>query len=179
MVPVQIYPGPRTMCVMAPGYPRYICESLYELRLSLCERPPFFGSELRPLPGSILTSETYSPCEQDAIPDSPEYWNRNARELWCVNLSHGDVQYIECLVTHDIVSAATYVDPETGFTFNHNIVQTSLSSSLTVRIAIPSTASPGSAYGAVIQVVAPLNTGWVGSHLGRPNALQPINCRLG
>ncbi|KAF2110506.1 hypothetical protein BDV96DRAFT_604070 [Lophiotrema nucula] len=59
-------------------------------------------------------------------------------------------------------AAAAYYDSETGFTFSEYKVAYTLTSNVVVRIAAPSTATSGSAYPVVLQVVVPNGVGWGG-----------------
>lgn len=56
----------------------------------------------------------------------------------------------------------TYHDPETGFVFAEYAIQYQLGHTLVFRIAVPSGVQSLTAYDAVLQVVAPVDAGWVG-----------------
>jgi hypothetical protein len=71
-------------------------------------------------------------------------------------------------------NAVPFVDSETGFTFASNSVAYDLQNRITVRVAIPSNAVQGTPYRAVIQVIAPRTTGWVGVAWGGRMVYNPL-----
>jgi hypothetical protein len=71
-------------------------------------------------------------------------------------------------------TAAVVYDSETGFTFSEFKVAFSLTSNIAFRIALPSTASQGSPYDVVVQVVVPNQVGWAGIALGGSMTYNPL-----
>lgn len=73
------------------------------------------------------------------------------------------------------MDAATYFDPETGFTFSQTTALYALGKSLTFRIAVPSPVSSGASYDAVLQVIAPIDVGWAGLSWGGGMTYAPLS----
>lgn len=72
-------------------------------------------------------------------------------------------------------NADVFKDPDTGFSFSQSNVQiTTGTSYITFRIAIPSPATAGQPYDAVLQVVAPVAAGWVGLAWGGSMTNNPL-----
>lgn len=68
-----------------------------------------------------------------------------------------------------------YHDAETGFTFSQYNAAYSIGHSLAIRIAVPSPVTSGSAYDAVLQVVAPKDVaGWTGLAWGGQMLYNPL-----
>ncbi|KAI1385199.1 CBD9-like protein [Hypoxylon trugodes] len=67
-------------------------------------------------------------------------------------------------------------DPDTGFTFSQYSAATTTGSgsAITFRVAIPSPASSGQPYDAVLQIVAPISAGWVGLAWGGSMTNNPL-----
>ncbi|KAL7620091.1 hypothetical protein AAE478_010641 [Parahypoxylon ruwenzoriense] len=79
------------------------------------------------------------------------------------------------ITTASEASADVFRDPDTGFTFSqYNAPITTGSSYITFRVAIPSPATSGQAYDAVLQVVAPISAGWVGLAWGGSMTNNPL-----
>ncbi|KAI0010684.1 CBD9-like protein [Xylariaceae sp. FL0662B] len=70
--------------------------------------------------------------------------------------------------------ADVFVDSETGFTFSQYSAAYSTTDAITFRIAVPSTATAGTPYDAVIQVVAPSVAGWAGLAWGGSMTNNPL-----
>lgn len=56
----------------------------------------------------------------------------------------------------------TYHDPDTGFTFAEFATQYKIGHTLVFRVAVPTQVQSLTAYDAILQVVAPVDAGWVG-----------------
>lgn len=71
-------------------------------------------------------------------------------------------------------SALAYYDSETGFTFSEFKAAFSLSANIMYRVAVPSSVPSGQSYDAVLQVVAPIQVGWVGLAWGGTMPKNPL-----
>lgn len=66
------------------------------------------------------------------------------------------------------------MDAETGFTFSQYAAAYAIGKTLTIRIAIPSTATTTAPYDAVIQIAAPVEVGWTGVAWGGTMVGNPL-----
>ncbi|KAH6657391.1 hypothetical protein BKA67DRAFT_532602 [Truncatella angustata] len=65
-------------------------------------------------------------------------------------------------------------DPETGFTFSSYAASYAIGKTLTIRVAIPSNATPNAPYDAVVQLAAPVEVGWTGLAWGGSMVQNPL-----
>ncbi|KAF2752199.1 iron reductase domain protein [Sporormia fimetaria CBS 119925] len=75
---------------------------------------------------------------------------------------------------HSERAAAVVYDSETGFTFAEHKVAYTLSASIAVRVAVPSSAQAGQPYDAVFQIIVPNQVGWAGIAMGGSMVYNPL-----
>ncbi|CAK7226488.1 hypothetical protein SCUCBS95973_006216 [Sporothrix curviconia] len=78
--------------------------------------------------------------------------------LWC--LATACVAAI--LSSTALAGTTTYRDPDTGFVFAQYAIQYQIGRTLVFRVAVPTQVQSLAAYDAVLQVVAPVDAGWLG-----------------
>ncbi|KAF2196778.1 CBD9-like protein [Delitschia confertaspora ATCC 74209] len=70
--------------------------------------------------------------------------------------------------------SAVFRDSETGFTFSQYSAPYKIGKTIAFRVAVPSGATPGQPYDAVIQVAAPNDVGWCGLAWGGRMTNDPL-----
>ena len=70
--------------------------------------------------------------------------------------------------------AIAYFDQETGFQFSEFKAAYSLTANIVYRVAVPTGVPAGTAYDAVLQVVAPNQVGWAGLAWGGNMIKNPL-----
>lgn len=67
-----------------------------------------------------------------------------------------------------------YTDAQSGFTFTSYDAAYQIGQTISYRLALPQSATAGSPYDVVLQVVAPLSVGWAGIAFGGNMVRNPL-----
>ncbi|CAK7235091.1 hypothetical protein SBRCBS47491_009174 [Sporothrix bragantina] len=80
--------------------------------------------------------------------------------LW--GLASACVAAILCSTASAAGTTTTYRDPDTGLVFAEYAIQYQIGRTLVFRVAVPTQVQSLTAYDAVLQVIAPIDAGWLG-----------------